>query len=582
MSLHWLDWSLLILFLLISLIIGLRFKKKGEKNIDHFFLGGRNLPWWIAGMSLVATTFSADTPLAVTELVAKNGISGNWLWWNMLAGGMLTTFFFAKYWRRANVLTDVELINIRYSGKAARFLRFFKSIYMGIFMNCVIIGWVNVALVTILQVFFNIPESYSLLLVFSIMLFVAIYSSLSGLLGVAYTDVIQFIIAMIGCIVLAILVINTDAIGGVEGLKNKLPAGSLNFLPSISLLESTKTINTFAIGIGSFFAFIGIQWWASWYPGNEPGGGGYVAQRIMSTKNEKHAILSTLFFQIAHYCIRPWPWIIVGLCSLVLYPELASADKKVGYVLIMRDYLPVGLKGLLLVAFFAAYMSTISTQLNWGASYLVNDIYKPYKKNSSDKKLVWVSRWVTIAIMLLSLISTYYITSISKAWELIMECGAGLGLVLILRWYWWRINAWSEITATIVPFILFSISKFIFKWEFPFSFFFIVGGTTISWIIATFLTPATSIEKLKNFYSLIQPDGWWKPIQIQIGGIHKKSNLRFVFICWIASILLIYSFLFLIGNIIFHQWNWVWIDIASILLSYFILTFFAKKTKLFE
>ncbi len=580
MTLHLIDWTILIVFLLLSFFIGLKFKTKGGKSITDFFLGGRNLPWWIAGTSMVATTFAADTPLAVTELVATKGIAGNWLWWNMLAGGMLTTFFFAKYWRRANILTDVELIELRYSGKASKFLRFFRAIYLGVFMNCIIIGWVNIALVTILKVFFNVSEEYALITVFLIMLFVAIYSSLSGLLGVAYTDVVQFVIAMGGCIVLAILVLHSKEIGGINGLKQKLPAQALHFFPSISSLSHTQTLT---LSISSFLAFVGMQWWASWYPGNEPGGGGYVAQRIMSTKNEKHAILSTLFFQIAHYALRPWPWIIVGLCSLVLYPDLGVADKKLGYVLVMKDYLPVGLKGLLLVAFFAAYMSTISTQLNWGASYLVNDVYKQVTaKSITEKKLVTASRLATMGIMLLSLIATAQITSISKTWEFIMECGAGLGLVLILRWYWWRVNAWSEIAATIIPFIIFGFSKLILHWEFPYSFFLTIACTTVGWISITLLTPATSNEKLQQFYLRIKPEGYWKPVQDQLGISPSKTKIVFLLICWLASIGLIYSFLFLIGHIIFKQWVELGLNFGCVLLFYIILNFFSKKIKLFE
>jgi SSS family solute:Na+ symporter len=364
MELQWIDWSIIILFLLTSLGIGIYYKKKSSGSLSDFFLGGRNLPWYIAGTSMVATTFAADTPLAVAELVANNGIAGNWLWWSFLLGGTLTTFFFAPLWRKANVLTEVELLELRYDGKKAALLRGFKAIYLGVFINILIIGWVNLALNALLVVFFDIPPNEVLYYTGAAMLLAALYSSLGGLWGVAVTDAFQFVIAMIGSIVLAVIVVNSEQVGGIAGLKEKLPPGSLNFFPQIGdgSLGAGLTLS-----FGAFLAYAGFQWWASWYPGAEPGGGGYVAQRMMSTKSPKDSVYATLLFQIGHYCIRPWPWIIVALCAVVLYPDLAVADKKLGYVMAMKEFLPTGMKGLLLAAFLAAYMSTISTQLNWGA-----------------------------------------------------------------------------------------------------------------------------------------------------------------------------------------------------------------------
>ncbi|HMS53094.1 MAG TPA: hypothetical protein PKD56_12260, partial [Chitinophagales bacterium] len=310
-----LDWLLIALYFVISLVIGLRYAKFAGKDLSHFFLGGRSLPWYLAGLSMVATTFAADTPLAVTELVANNGVSGNWLWWNMLASGMLTTFFFANLWRRSGVLTEVELIELRYSGPEAKFLRGFKAVYLGLFLNAMIIGWVNVAMISILEGFFGISPQLALAITAGLMLITAAYSSISGLMGVAVTDAIQFIIAMLGCIVLAILVVSSEKIGGITGLTQKLPDWSLQFFPSLS--NTGAAGQSLAIGMGTFLAFVGVQWWASWYPGAEPGGGGYVAQRFMSTKDEKNAVFATLFFQFAHYCLRPWPWILVGLAAIV-------------------------------------------------------------------------------------------------------------------------------------------------------------------------------------------------------------------------------------------------------------------------
>ncbi|MTI39749.1 sodium:solute symporter family protein [Fulvivirga lutimaris] len=580
------DYLIIIIFIGITLFIGLKFRKEAGKDISSFFLGGRNLPWYIAGISMVATTFAADTPLAVTELVAQNGIAGNWLWWNMLAGGMLTTFFFARYWRRAEVLTDIELIEMRYSGKPAKFLRGFRSIYFGVFMNVLIIGWVNVALMSLLKVFFDIPDNQLLWYVAGAMILVSSYSAMSGLLGVAFTDVIQFGIAMIGSIILAVLVLNSEQIGGIDNLKSSLPEGTLSFFPAVGS-EGSGTM--LALGVGSFFAFIGVQWWASWYPGGEPGGGGYIAQRMMSTKSEKDAIYSTLFFQIAHYCIRPWPWIIVALCAVILYPDLSAADSKLGYVMAMKDFLPTGLKGLLLVAFFAAYMSTISTQLNWGTSYLINDFYQRFINPKADNKLlVRASRIGTIVIMFIALFVTSQINSISGVWAFIVECGAGLGLVMILRWYWWRINAWTEIVATIAPFVGYGLAKFVFvnfdpAWgkgigEDPRSFFFTVGLTTIAWIITAFVTKPTDSTVLKSFFDKINPDGNWRPFR-------KESNGKRIMqlgICWISAIIFAYSVLFFTGSIILKEFADAGIYAGLIFVSFMILRTVSRKVKVFE
>lgn len=629
MILSTLDWIIMGIFLSITMFIGIKFSKRAGKNLTEFFLSGRSLPWYIAGISMVATTFAADTPLAVTELVSNNGISGNWLWWNMLIGGMLTTFFFAKLWRRANILTEVEFIELRYSGKPASFLRGFKAIYLGLFMNVLIIGWVNLALISILKVFFNIPESEVYFYVLGAMLIIAFYSTLSGLWGVAINDLVQFFIAMAGSIILAIFVLNSDKIGGISGLKEKLDPSFFNFFPTISESDNISKIGqTFSIGIGTFLAYLGIQWWASWYPGAEPGGGGYVAQRMMSAKDEKNSIFATLLFQIAHYAIRPWPWIIVGLCTIVLYSlntlpiepelleqiqalkadglskteviagipglnikilentELAKAivytfDSKVGYVYAMRDFLPSGLKGLLLVAFLAAYMSTISTQLNWGASYLVNDVYKRFiNKEDNNKKLIKVSRIITVLLSILAIAVTTQMTTISGVWKFIIECGAGLGLVLILRWYWWRINVWSEITATIVPFISYAILKFVFHLEFPVSFFYTVLFTTVTWLIVTFYTSPENNNTLEKFYIRIKPEGFWKPIRVALGLKKQKSQIGSLFVSWGSAVVMTYSVLFAMGKLIMMEWIPFLIYFGVFLLSVLILKWSMNKKEL--
>jgi len=611
MSLAIIDWLIIGVYIVFITIIGLYYRKKASNSLTDYFLGGRKLPWYIAGISMVATTFAADTPLAVTELVGKSGIAGNWLWWNFLIGGMLTTFFFSRLWRRAEVLTELEFINIRYSGKQATFLRSFKAVYLGLLMNSIIIAWVNLALMTLIEVFFGIEGTDLLWIMAAAMAIAMIYSTISGLWGVAITDVVQFVIAMSGSIILSIIVLSSDKIGGIAGLKSQLPEQALNFFPKIG---GENIAGTLTISAGAFLAFGLFQWWASWYPGAEPGGGGYIAQRMMSTKNEKHSIFATLFFQTAHYAIRPWPWILVGLAAIILYPELSETELRLGYVMAMKDFLPTGLKGLLLVAFLSAYMSTISTQLNFGASILTNDLFLlgKTKEQKENKKNVNFGRLFTIAIMIVSLIITSQIESISGVWAFVIECGAGLGMVLILRWYWWRINAWSEITATIVPFFVYGFIQLlkyfmlqpvagIYANEipadvlqtfmnnhaylyFPGSFFWTIGITTISWITITFLTKPTKERVLLSFYKKVKPQGAWKPVQEKSDYKSDKDKyyLLNLSVCWLSSIVLVYSILFFIGKLIFGEWQAVGIYGAIILVSLSIFLWFVNKTKIFD
>jgi Na+/proline symporter len=463
-------------------------------------------------------------------------------------------------------------------------------------MNVLIIGWVNVALMTILKVMFGLSYTETLQYTAAAMLITAFYSSLSGLWGVAVTDAVQFLIAMAGCIILAVVVVNSDQIGGIDGLKAQLAdkPWAFDFFPSIG--NNGAAGGAYSITMLTFLAFVGVQWWSSWYPGAEPGGGGYVAQRMMSAKNEKHAIFATLFFQIAHYALRPWPWIIVGLCCLVLYPGLETP--RDGYVMAMNDFLPAGLKGMLLVAFLAAYMSTISTQLNWGASYLVNDLYKRFKRpestfanvDAAEKHYVLAGRVVTILIMGVALWVTQFITSISGVWAFIMECGAGLGLVLILRWYWWRINAWSEIAATLAPFVAYAVCKFgiegnlvtgteLVWWQGnKITFFITVIFTTIAWLVVTFLTKPEDDKTLSNFYNKVRPMGNWGKFTLP-ANVGKPGYLV---ICWLSSIVMIYSTLFFIGKLIFKEYNEAGIYAAVIVVAFIILRYSSMKTKILE
>ncbi len=550
---HVIDWSIVGAYFAGSAAIGIYFARRAGRNTQEFFLSGRNLPWWLAGTSMVATTFAADTPLAVTELVAKNGVAGNWLWWNFLFGAMLTVFFFARLWRRAGIMTDVEFAELRYSGRPAAFLRGFRAIYLGVFINCVIMGWVNLAMAAILEGMFGIPRGEVMIYIALAMILTAVYSALSGLWGVAVTDAVQFVLAMTGCVVLAVIVVDLPEVGGIAGLRQQLPEWTMRFWPVVGEGTAAAEIGgTLALSVAAFLAFVGIQWWASWYPGAEPGGGGYVAQRMMSAKDEKHSLFATLWFTIAHYCLRPWPWIIVGLASLILYPELGADEKRLGYVYAMRDYLPVGVKGLLVAAFFAAYMSTIATQLNWGTSYIINDFYRRFlHPGAEEQHFVLVSRVTTILIMVLSLLITGFLDTISGAWAFIIEAGAGLGLVLILRWYWWRINAWSEITAMLTPFVVFGYLRVFSSVVFPETLYFIVGITTIVWIAATFLTAPVEQEKLVSFYRRVHPGGaGWKKVARLVPDVKGDTGFGSLTACWVSGIVLAYSMLFGIGKIL--------------------------------
>ncbi|MFO7977056.1 MAG: sodium:solute symporter family protein, partial [Bacteroidales bacterium] len=530
MHIQLLDWAIIVFFLVATISIGLFMSKRAGKSTSDFFLSGRKLPWYVAGTSMVATTFAADTPLAITELVAQNGIAGNWLWWNMLFGGMLTVFFFARLWRRSNIMTDAEFVNIRYSGPSAKFLRGFRAVYIGIFMNAVVMAWVNLAMVKILQVMFpdltlmgissinilGITFSAHLLVVGLMMIFVAGYSALSGLWGVSITDTFQFVIAMGGSILLAVLALKH--IGGTEALQERLSHVDwvFDFMPVISGTGVERASGLLQMSVVALVAYLGVQWWASWYPGSEPGGGGYVAQRMMSAKDEKHSLLATLWFQVAHFAIRPWPWIIVALVALVLYPQ--ESDKGATYVMVIRDIAPTGVLGLLLAAFLAAYMSTMASQTVWGTSYIVNDLYRPFlKPGASEKFYVKVSRITTFLLMLFSLIITTQFEQISDAWRFILACSGGIGLVLLLRWYWWRINAWSEIAAMLAPYAVYPLLVFYFDFTYEAILIIIVGWSTVVWLTVTFLTRPSSDEKLLAFYTRVHPGGpGWKHIAARL------------------------------------------------------------------
>ena len=561
MNLSILDWTVIAAYFLFNLGIGLYYARRARGSTSEFFLSGRNVPWWLAGTSMVATTFAADTPLAVTGFVARNGIAGNWLWWNFVMSGMLTVFLYARLWRRAGVMTDIEFAELRYSGKPAAFLRGFRALYLGLPINCIILGWVNLAMVKILEITLGLSKTGAILVVIGMLMFTAFYTAISGLWGVLVTDLFQFALKMGMVIVLAILAVN--AVGGIDQLKTKISAMDAAS-GSGSRLAFFPEFDSIWMPAITLFVYLGVIWWSTWYPGAEPGGGGYVAQRIFSAKNEKHGLLATLWFNIAHYALRPWPWILTALASLILYPELV--DKESGYIKTLLDpnVFPSYLRGFMLAAFAAAYMSTIGTQLNWGASYVINDFYRRFvKRSGTEKHYVIASQVVTVLLMIASLIVTFYMESIGGAWKQLLVTGAGTGTVLLLRWFWWRINAWSEVSAMICAAVVSIFLQLGLKWnsdqprDFAYLMLVTVGITTIVWITVTMLTRAEPVEKLVSFYRRVQPEGpGWNEIAAQAGlsASHAQGRLSLQLINWILGCALIYGSLFGIGKLIFKEW----------------------------
>jgi Na+/proline symporter len=552
------DWSVVALYFLFNLAIGFYYKSRAGKSVSEFFLSGRNVPWWLAGTSMVATTFAADTPLAVTGMVAKGGIAGNWLWWNFVASGMLTVFFYARLWRRSGVMTDIEFSEIRYSGKPAAFLRGFRAIYLGIPINCIILGWVNLAMVKILGLVLGVDKFTALLIVMGLIALTSFISTLSGLWGVLVTDLFQFVIKMGMVIVLAVFAV--EAVGGIDAMKAKLAAidqaRGLALGGRGSVLSFVPDLDSTWMPMITFLVYIGMNWWATWYPGAEPGGGGYVAQRMFSAKDERHSLLATLWFNIAHYAVRPWPWILVALASLILFPGLA--DPETGYIRVMIAYLPPSLRGLMVAAFAAAYMSTIATQLNWGASYLVNDFYRRFwKKDALEKHYVAVSQWATVFLTIVSAIVTFYLDSIAGAWKLLLVTGAGTGGVLLLRWYWWRINAWSEVSAMISGFVVSVLMQTAagLDTDKPVDFAWImivtVSVTTVVWLAVTFLTKPESKETLVAFYRRTHPSAaGWRPIANLAPDVRPSTGGASNLLDWICGCALIYGILFGAGKLL--------------------------------
>jgi SSS family solute:Na+ symporter len=547
------DWLIIALYFVVSAAIGLAYTRRAGKSLADYFVSGRSLPWWLAGTSMVATTFAADTPLAVAGLVAKYGVAGNWLWWNGAVSGVLTVFFFSRLWRRAGVITDVEFAELRYGGRPAAVLRGFRALYLALPINLIIMGWVTRAMATILQVSLNIDPWKAALFLFAV---TAVYSVLGGLWGVIVTDLFQFVFAMGGSILLAVLAVRS--VGGLDPLVERV---SSHFGSPEAAFGVFPPMNAPWLPVTTLLVWLSVQWWASWYPGQEPGGGGYVVQRILSAKDERHGLLATLWFTIAHYALRPWPWILVGFVGLLRYPTLANPEE--GYVRVMVDILPSPYKGLLLAAFAAAYMSTISTHLNWGASYLVNDVYLRFvKPDASPRAQVMASRLATIVLMVSSLVVMQFLTSVEQGWKILLALGAGTGLVFILRWYWWRVNAWSEISAMAASFVTsLTLGRVGHSMtdpgsrDYAFTMLVTVGVTTAVWLLVTALTAPESDETLERFYRQVRPGGpGWRSVARRLGfGEDSIPGGALSWVNWVAGIVAVYAAVFAGGAAVTGQ-----------------------------
>ena len=564
MQLQNLDWTIILLFFLTFILIGLFTSKKSGKNSKEYFLSGRNMPWWLLGISMVATTFSADTPNLVTNIVREKGVSGNWTWWAFLLTGMFTVYLYSKLWRRSKVLTDLEFYELRYSGKEAVFLRAFRAIYLGVFFNVIIMASVCLAGIKIGGILLGLSPFEC---IFYSSLITVLYSTLGGLRSVIYTDLIQFIIAMVGSIWATYYIINLEEVGGLGVmLSHSNVIDKLNFFPSSGDMDQLLIVLIIPLA---------VQWWAVWYPGAEPGGGGYIAQRMLSARDEKNAIYSTLLFNITHYVIRPWPWILIALSSLVVFPNLdsiATAFPGVDKSIIGNDIaypamlslLPTGLLGLVLASLIAAFMSTISSHLNWGASYISIDFYKRFiKKNASEKEVVRAGKLSTVILMILAGFVSLQLSDSLGAFHILLQIGAGTGSIFLLRWFWWRVNAYSEITGMIISFFVAVYFEWIHESLFDIrlkeyaELLIGVGVTTFSWLLVTILTKPTDDDKLMEFYKKIKPYGvGWNGFisKLDIKRINDKgdSAMRDLFLVFLG-VLMVYFGLFGIGYILYNQ-----------------------------
>jgi SSS family solute:Na+ symporter len=557
------DWTVVLLYGVLALTVGIIFARRAGKGTQEFFLSGRKLPWWLLGTSMVATTFSTDTPNLVTDLVRTGGVSQNWMWWAFLITGMCTVFFYAKLWRRSGALTDIGFYELRYSGRPAAFLRGFRALYLGVFFNVMIMATVTLAAIKISGVLLGIDKYTTVLIAGTV---TVVYSATSGLWGVVVTDLLLFVIAMIGSFAAAYFALQQPEVGGLAGMaSNPALSDKLSLLPDFS--SWTTVLPVLVIPIA-------VQWWSTWYPGAEPGGGGYVAQRMLAARNENESMRSTLWFNIAHYALRPWPWIIVALCSLIVYPSLESITARFPGLdpsIVRHDLaypamlvlVPHGLLGLVVASLAAAYMSTISTHLNWGASYIVDDFYRRFiAPDRSEKHYVSVGRAATVVLIILACIVALWLENAMQAFQILLQIGAGTGLIFLLRWFWWRINAWSEISAMVISFAVAVYFQFIhesmgFAPLHP-SLMLVIGVavTTVTWLSMTFLTPPTQTHKLQQFYDKIHPmgRGWRRIVRVQPDSEGESASAAFL--CWFLGCLVVYGVLFGTGYFIYGEATW--------------------------
>ncbi len=571
MTLTGFDWAIVITYFVVSLAIGLLVTRRAGQSSSEYFLGGRSMPWWLLGTSMVATTFSTDTPNLVTDIVRTHGVAGNWVWWAFLLTGMLTVYVYAKLWRRSGVMTDMEFYEIRYSGKPAAFLRGFRAIYLGVFFNVMIMATVSLAAIKIGSVLLGLSPVQTIAIAMGV---TVVYSSLGGFRAVLITDFILFGFAMIGAVAAAVVACRHPEVGGLGGLFSHP-----NVTNKLSLIPPMRGDNWLATFIPAFLIPIAVQWWSVWYPGSEPGGGGYQAQRMLSAKNEQHALSATLLFNVCHYALRPWPWILVALASLIVFPDLASIQARFPQVdpsIVKHDiaypamltFLPTGLMGLVVASLIAAYMSTMSTHLNWGASYLVNDVYRRFcKADASERELVFVGRLSTILLMLMAGSCALLLSNALQAFQILLQIGAGTGLIFILRWFWWRINAWTEIAGMVISFGVAIYFEFIHEalgftpWP---SHWTLVAGvtiTTIGWLLVTYLTRPTDMETLCQFYSHVRPGGHgWQPVitkaQQQGYPIEQTATpgtLPQGILCMVMGSLGVYGAIFAVGYFLYGQ-----------------------------
>jgi len=556
MQLASIDWVVIAICLAAAFAPAVFFARRASKGTDEFFASGRSAPWWLIGTSMVATTFSTDTPNLVTDFVRTNGVSQNWEWWAFLLTGMMTVFFYARMWRRSGVLTDLEFYELRYSGRSAAFVRGFRAVYLGLFFNCAIMASVTLAAVKIANVMLGWSRLQTVIICGVICV---VFSAMAGLWGVMASDMIQFAIAMVGVIAAAYVALSQPEVGGLAGLVAKIDPSTLSLLPDFSNWGLTFSVLVIPLT---------IQWWSVWYPGAEPGGGSYIAQRMLAAKDEKNAMAATLWFNIAHYALRPWPWIIVALCSILVFPSLADIQTALPHVsddLIGNDLaypamltlLPAGLLGLLVASLLSAYVSTMSTHLNWGCSYLVHDLYRRFlKPDASERHLVWLSRVMTAVLMVVSGATVFLLSTAGEAFHLLLSIGAGTGLIYLLRWFWWRINAWSEIAAMASSFIialsLFTARKFGLDLSSHAALVWSVVLTTIVWVVVTFLTKPTDTETLRRFYRKVRPAGrGWAKIIGPEGAEGPRDSMSLAFLGWVFGCTFVYSGLFGTGALLY-------------------------------